>query len=82
MGTKSFMLVDERISYGEDLKSGRDFIVYRDSGDLINKINYYLNDEYKREKIANSGYNKVKSKMSITELINEYMIAVFKGRNK
>lgn len=82
LGTKSFMLVDERISYGEDLKSGRDFIVYRDSGDLINKINYYLNDKYKREKIANSGYNQVKSKMSITELINEYMIAVFKGRNK
>ena len=48
----------------------------------MDKINYYLNDEYKREKIANSGYNQVKSKMSITELINEYMIAVFKGRNK
>jgi len=41
------------------LVDGRDLVIYNDIGDLNNKINLYLDDVDRREKIAESGFRTV-----------------------
>jgi spore maturation protein CgeB len=56
LGTQSFQLVDqkERLSYFVD--PGQHVVSYESSKDLIEKLDFYLENENEREKIAKQGF--------------------------
>jgi spore maturation protein CgeB len=55
--TKTFQLIDRyEKSWFEE---GKEIVSYKDKKDLLNKIQYYLENDKKREEIAEAGYNKV-----------------------
>lgn len=68
MATGSFQLVDEMNHYG-DFCLGKHFVVYKDEEDLLNKIEYYLNDDIKRRYIAKNGMNFVKQNYSMKKML-------------
>lgn len=69
MGTKSFQLVDKKPKMNELVRVGKDLVEYNDIDDLINKIDYYLDNEDLRKKIASNGYEYVKEHYMIKEVI-------------
>lgn len=60
LGNGSFMISDDG-NYPKPLEKGVDFVVYKSYEDLLNKIDYYLNNEAEREQIAINGYEKIKT---------------------
>tara|TARA_B100000131_G_scaffold263067_1_gene259758 strand:+ start:372 stop:1265 length:894 start_codon:yes stop_codon:yes gene_type:complete len=50
-----FYLTDDWIGRSEKFKDGIDLVIYKDIDDLNQKIEYYLNNDSEREKIAQSG---------------------------
>lgn len=75
LGSGSFMLSDEGI-YPEHLIAGDDFVTYKDSRDMKEKISYYLNNGKEREEIALNGYNKIKKYYS-TEIGSQNLEKIF-----
>ena len=54
---KSFQIADKCPS--DWFIDGNEIVLYKNNDDLLNKINYYLNNEQERINITNSGYNRV-----------------------
>ena len=42
-------------------KNGHDIVLFNDQPDLLNKINYYLDNQSERDRIANNGFNRIKT---------------------
>ncbi|MBI2045176.1 glycosyltransferase [Candidatus Pacearchaeota archaeon] len=66
---KSFNLVDYFLEYLKIFKEGKEMVMFKDSGDLLEKIAYYLKHEKEREMVAENAYKKVIRKCN---LINGY----------
>ena len=75
LGIGSFMLSDKGI-YPKYLKDGIDFISYKDTNDLLNKIEYYLKNEVEREEIAKHGHETI-CKYYSTEIGSKKLKAIF-----
>ncbi|MHA2939796.1 glycosyltransferase family protein [Vibrio sp. RC27] len=58
LGSGSFMLSDDGI-YPRHLEVGTDFVTYKNTKDMVEKIDYYLKNDKEREEIALNGYNKI-----------------------
>jgi len=54
-----FILSDDWADREEFFVDGEDLVIFKDFEDLNQKINYYLNNDREREKIAQSGREKV-----------------------
>lgn len=66
LGTKSFELIDKRNDYDNLIRPNIDVGVYENADDLINKIDYYLENEKEREQISNSGYEWIKDRLAMS----------------
>lgn len=75
MATGSFQLVDEVSHYGEVLP-GNHVVVYKDEEDLLNKIDYYLNNNVERMRISTRGMDFVKHNYSINRCLEEILKTV------
>jgi len=71
MGTKSFELVDKKPKMSELVNVGNDIIEYGDINNLINKIEYYLNNDKLRECIAKNAYMTASKTYTINEMIRK-----------
>lgn len=60
MGSGGFLLTNYQEDMLEYFVPDEDFVYYTDYQDLIRKIDYYLENEEERERIARNGYEKVK----------------------
>lgn len=60
LGCKTFLLTNFTENLDKIYKIGEHLDIYNDTNDLKEKINYYLNNEEKRKKIEESGYQWVK----------------------
>ena len=58
MATGSMELIDERRDY-DIVRPGEDAAVFRNAAELLEKVEYYLDHQKEREKIARSGYERV-----------------------
>jgi hypothetical protein len=56
--SKSLLLESKNTSTSRYLKPGEDYVEFEGLEDLDNKIEYYLNNEEERIRIATNGYNK------------------------
>ena len=54
---KSFQIADKCPS--DWFIDGNEIVLYKNNDDLLNKINYYLNNEQERINITNNGYDRV-----------------------
>ncbi|MSS74061.1 hypothetical protein EXS72_00270, partial [Candidatus Pacearchaeota archaeon] len=61
---KSFMLTEYCKGYSDLFNLGKELIMFKDSKELHQKINYYLNNEKEREIIAKNAYQKILAKYS------------------
>lgn len=59
LGTKTFLLTNYTENLEKLFKIGKHLITYDSKEDLLNKINYYLNNEKERKKIEEEGYSHV-----------------------
>jgi glycosyltransferase involved in cell wall biosynthesis len=75
LGSGSFMLSDNGI-YPENLVDGKDFVLYKNKKDMLNKIQYYLNNEDERFEIANNGYKKI-TKYYNTQIGANNLVKIF-----
>jgi hypothetical protein len=57
----ALLMEDDGYQTGEFFEPGRDYVVFRDDRDLLEKIRYYLKHDEEREAIARSGCQKVTS---------------------
>lgn len=62
-------MLDEGHLENVDLINGRDLVEYFDEDDLINKIDYYLNHDKKRNRIAENGYKIVREKYTSDAIV-------------
>ena len=62
MGCGGFLLTNYQADMLEFFEPDRDFVYYTDYEDLLAKVEYYLIHDAEREKIARSGYEKVREK--------------------
>lgn len=60
MGAGGFLITNYQQDMYELFEDGKDFITYECFEDLKEKVKYYLNNENERNRISQSGYNKVK----------------------
>ena len=72
MVTGSFQLIDEREDYA-GLVPEQDMAVFRSTGELIEKISYYLAHEDERERIAAHGHAAVLGRYSMEASLNRIL---------
>jgi hypothetical protein len=59
LGCQTFLLTNHTPGLDELFEIGKHLITYDSADDLIQKINYYLNNETERNEIAKNGYDHV-----------------------
>lgn len=71
LASKGFLLTEAWPRMEDDFTPGEDLIVFTGVDDMIEKINYYLENPEERERIAKNGYNKVQkfSRIAFAEKI-------------
>lgn len=68
MACRSFVLEDDGSETKEFFEVGRDFVIFGDKKELLQKILYYLKHDREREEIAQSGYEKVTNLYNATNM--------------
>jgi glycosyltransferase involved in cell wall biosynthesis len=78
LGCKTFLLTNYTPGLEKIFEIGKELVVYENLEDLDNKVKYYLENKEERNKIAEAGYNRVKSEHTyferskkLIEIINE-----------
>ena len=69
LASGGFLLTNPQAEFSEYLTEGVDYEVYRSIDECLDKIRYYLDNEEKRIKIANSGRKKARECFSYEHLI-------------
>tara|TARA_B100000242_G_scaffold294139_1_gene275066 strand:+ start:4355 stop:5500 length:1146 start_codon:yes stop_codon:yes gene_type:complete len=64
------VLTDNKIGLGQLFKINSQIIVYKNLSDLVNKINYYLNNKKELLHIAKKGYKKTLQKHNYKNRVN------------
>jgi len=62
MMCKSLLICGNQDATGIDVKNGKDFVMCSDADDMIQKINYYLVNNDRRDEIIDNAYIKVENK--------------------
>ena len=78
MGSGGFLLSNYQQELLEYFEPDRDFVYYTDFEDLEQKVEYYLNHEEERAKIAENGCRKVREQHSMRQRVQD-IIAIVMG---
>lgn len=73
LGCETFLLTNETPGLCELFEIGKHLVTYNDHNDLIEKINYYLNNENERNQIAKNGYSHVMEKHTYLERMKYFI---------
>lgn len=80
LSCRGFCLTNYQPEVAECFSDGEELVMYTDMADLADKVNYYLEHEEERKRIAKNGYRKVKEEFGLTERV-EGMLRVLEGRS-
>lgn len=69
MGNQNFVLSDKQDKCGLELEEGRNFDSYDSIEDMLEKIEYYLNHDEVRNKIAANGGNLIREKYNLVNAL-------------
>lgn len=70
LGTQSFALVDDKPELSQHFEVGKHLATYSNENDLLEKIDYYLENVGMRERIMENGYSHVLNKYDINSTAN------------
>ena len=76
VGNGLLVFINEKTKFHKILSS-KDVVYFKDNKDLLKKINFYINNDKERIKIAKSGYEKYHKFMS-NKVISQYMMTCLK----
>ena len=76
MGCGGFLITNYQVELPEFFVIGEDLEVYTGIDDLIEKTGYYLEHEEERNRIARSGYEKVKNLHNILRVAEMMDVAL------
>jgi spore maturation protein CgeB len=74
LGCHGFLLTNYQTELGEHFEDGRELVVYKDMGDLVEKARWYAAHEAERQRIADRGYEKVRTEFTFDRAL-EGMLA-------
>ena len=69
MACGGFLLTNYQLEIAEYFENEKDMVFYEDIGDMCEKIDYYMEHEEERKKIAFNGYEKTRKLFSLTRQI-------------
>ncbi len=78
MGSEGFLLTNYQKDMYDFFEEGKDFVMYEDDDDLVNKIKYYLANEEERKEIAKNARKKIRENYTFDHIMNEIMDIVKK----
>lgn len=78
LGCGGFLLTNYQAELGEYFNDGTHLVVYQDFEDMERKIQYFLEHEQERQRIAQNGFERVKELFSYDNQIGK-IIAVLEG---
>lgn len=79
-GCGGFLLTGTAENLHEYYEYGKEIETYGSTGEMIDKIRLYLQDNEKREQIANSGYQRTMTEHTYSHRYNSIFSTVFDGR--
>ena len=79
IGNGCFVLNEKENKYNDFFNKNNELISFKNSYDLVNKIQFYLSNPKLREKIAKNCYNKYHREMN-TKIVLSYIIDVIMNR--
>tara|TARA_R110000824_G_scaffold3833_8_gene18301 strand:- start:1196 stop:2065 length:870 start_codon:yes stop_codon:yes gene_type:complete len=59
LAARGFLVSDDWVGREEHYQNGKDLVIYKNTQDLNEKIDYYLENEKERQQIASNGYHTV-----------------------
>lgn len=71
LGTQSFALVDDKPELSKHFEVGKHLVTYCNERDLLEKIDYYLENADIRERITEDGYSYILNKYDINTTVNQ-----------
>lgn len=71
-----FCLTNYQPEIAEVFEDGKELVMYTDSDDMLQKVNYYLAHEEERMQIAKAGYEKLKNCFSIKDRVIELINSI------
>lgn len=77
MGAGGFLLTNFQSDFLDFFTPNEDYVYYEDEDDLIRKIDYYLEHEEKRKRIAENGHEKVRENHSFETCLSDIFSIVF-----
>lgn len=78
MGCGGFLLTNYQEDFLEFFEPNQDFVYFESKQDMVEKAEYYLKNDDIREKIALSGYNKIKKHHTYGHRMNEILKIISK----
>lgn len=79
MGCHGFLMTNFQADFLDFFEPGTDFVYYEDEQDLVEKCRFYLTHDAARNKIAQSGYEKVKAHHTYEVRLKQILSSVFGG---
>jgi len=70
---ETFQLVDEKEKIGSYFENGKEIVTFKNEKELKAKVQYYLDHEKLREKIAQAGYDRVKKDHTLTQRMKKLL---------
>ena len=71
MGYGGFLLTNYQSDFLMHFTPDEDYVYYEDKDDLLQKIDYYLSHDEKRQAIAESGYDKVRREHNFETILSQ-----------
>lgn len=71
MGCGGFLLTNYQEELERYFEIGRDLVCYENYGDLLEKVEYYLNHDEERRQIAQNGYQKIEQSHTMRRRVEE-----------
>ncbi len=76
MGSGGFLLSNYQADFLDDFVPGEDFVYYESREDLLQKIDYFLQEEEERAAIAKNGHDKVASAHTYRHRVREMLASI------
>lgn len=82
MSTKSFMLTSWNPEVASIFEDGKHLVLYKDLDEAVEKAKYYIEHDDEREKIAQAGFEEVRSKHTFFHRAQQVLDTCLPGWNK
>lgn len=77
MGAGGFLLTNYQPDFDDCFVAGEDYVYYESIDDLLDKVDYYLNNEKERKTIAENGLNRIKENHTYIQRAEEIISIAF-----